>query len=194
MDGGPVKHLTQHGSFYPRLPLAQFTGGEVELLPASPPACLWVEIALEQGDQMDFPGRNNSNHPSLLGGRRESVSLRESVTQWWLTNQLWISWGLLLVPLTLEIIYGTHILPYLILAPITFAATYLIYRNTSQRLRAKTDEITTLGNLHFATAEALATAIDAKDQTTHCHVRRVQIYAACMGAVIGLTAIEIAAL
>jgi hypothetical protein len=30
---------------YPRLPLAQFTGGEVELLPASPPAYLWVEIA-----------------------------------------------------------------------------------------------------------------------------------------------------
>ncbi len=85
-------------------------------------------------------------------------------------------------------------LPYLILAPITLAATYLIYRNTSARLRAKTDEITALGNLHLATAEALATAIDAKDQTTHCHVRRVQIYAAGMGEVFGLTLNEIAAL
>ena len=143
---------------------------------------------------MDFPGRNNCNHPSLLGGRRESLSLRETFTQWWLTNQLWISWSLLLVPLALEIIYGTHLLPYLILAPITLAATYLIYRNSSERLRAKTDEITALGNLHFATAEALATAIDAKDQTTHCHVRRVQIYAAGMGEVFGLTTNEIAAL
>jgi diguanylate cyclase (GGDEF)-like protein/putative nucleotidyltransferase with HDIG domain len=48
--------------------------------------------------------------------------------------------------------------------------------------------------LHLATAEALATAIDAKDQTTHCHVRRVQIYAAGMGQVFGLSAAEIAAL
>ena len=48
--------------------------------------------------------------------------------------------------------------------------------------------------LHLATAEALATAIDAKDQTTHCHVRRVQIYAAGMGEVFGLTANQVSAL
>lgn len=143
---------------------------------------------------MDFPARSNSNHPMLWGSRQESLSLRASVGQWWLANQLWISWTLLAIPLALEIIYGTHLLPYLILAPITLVATYLIYRNTSARLRAKTDEITALGNLHLATAEALATAIDAKDQTTHCHVRRVQIYAAGMGEVFGLTLNEIAAL
>ena len=142
---------------------------------------------------MDFPARSNTNHPSLWGAR-ESSSVRESLSEWWSTNQLWISWTLLAVPIALEIIYDTHLFPYLILAPITLVATYLIYRNTSARLRAKTDEITALGNLHLATAEALATAIDAKDQTTHCHVRRVQIYAAGMGAVFGLTANEIAAL
>jgi diguanylate cyclase (GGDEF)-like protein/putative nucleotidyltransferase with HDIG domain len=120
--------------------------------------------------------------------------LRESLTQWWLSNQLWISWSLLVVPFALEIIYGTRLLPYLILAPITLFATYLIYRNASARLRVKTNEITALGELHLATAEALATAIDAKDQTTHCHVRRVQIYAAGMGEVFGLTPNEIAAL
>ncbi|HET9524620.1 MAG TPA: HD-GYP domain-containing protein, partial [Pyrinomonadaceae bacterium] len=141
---------------------------------------------------MDFPARSNTNHPLLSGARRES--LRESVTQWWLTNQLWICWTLLLVPLALEIVYGTRVLPYLILAPITLVATYLIYRNATARLRGKTDELTALGELHFATAEALATAIDAKDQTTHCHVRRVQIYAAGMGEVFGLGPDEIAAL
>ncbi|HEX3187997.1 MAG TPA: diguanylate cyclase [Pyrinomonadaceae bacterium] len=122
------------------------------------------------------------------------MSLRESLTQWWLSNQLWISWALLVVPFALEIIYGTRLLPYLILAPITLFATYLIYRNASARLRVKTNELTALGDLHLATAEALATAIDAKDQTTHCHVRRVQIYAAGMGEVFGLTPNEIAAL
>jgi diguanylate cyclase (GGDEF)-like protein/putative nucleotidyltransferase with HDIG domain len=143
---------------------------------------------------MNFPARSDDNHPSLLGDRRGSLSLHESLSQWWLTNQLWISWTLLVIPLAFEIIYGTRLLPYLIFAPITLIAAYLIYRNASARIRAKTEEIAALGNLHFATAEALATAIDAKDQTTHCHVRRVQIYAAGMGEVFDLTPNEIAAL
>ncbi len=62
------------------------------------------------------------------------------------------------------------------------------------RLVAKTRETEDLSRIHFATAEALATAIDAKDQTTHCHVRRVQLYAAGMGEVLGLSKAEIAAL
>jgi diguanylate cyclase (GGDEF)-like protein/putative nucleotidyltransferase with HDIG domain len=62
------------------------------------------------------------------------------------------------------------------------------------RLKAKTREAEELSRLHLATAEALATAIDAKDQTTHCHVRRVQIYAAGMGHVFELSDAEIAAL
>jgi diguanylate cyclase (GGDEF)-like protein/putative nucleotidyltransferase with HDIG domain len=61
-------------------------------------------------------------------------------------------------------------------------------------VQSKTNEIEALSELHLATAEALATAIDAKDQTTHCHVRRVQIYAAGMGDVFGLSRDEIAAL
>src|SRR5687767_1419089 len=63
-----------------------------------------------------------------------------------------------------------------------------------QRLNAKTRETEELSRIHLATAEALATAIDAKDQTTHCHVRRVQIYAAGMGEVLGLSKDEISAL
>jgi diguanylate cyclase (GGDEF)-like protein/putative nucleotidyltransferase with HDIG domain len=118
--------------------------------------------------------------------------LRESLAQWWLTNQLWFSWSLLLVPLFLELIYGAFVLPYLV--PVSILATYLIYRGVRSRLQAKTNEIEALSQLHLATAEALATAIDAKDQTTHCHVRRVQIYAAGMGEVFGLSANEIAAL
>src|SRR5258705_7905108 len=62
------------------------------------------------------------------------------------------------------------------------------------RLSVKDSEAEGMSRLHFATAEALATAIDAKDQTTHCHVRRVQIYAQAMGEVFGLSANEIAAL
>ncbi len=138
---------------------------------------------------METPVRTEFNHPEVV-----RTSVREALSQWWVENQLWISWSLLLIPLALEIIYGTRLVPFLILVPITILATYLIYRNGSARLRSKNEEITALGQLHLATAEALATAIDAKDQTTHCHVRRVQIYAAGMGEVFGLTANEIAAL
>jgi diguanylate cyclase (GGDEF)-like protein/putative nucleotidyltransferase with HDIG domain len=74
-----------------------------------------------------------------------------------------------------------------------FAGAQVIYL-AWHRLSAKTRETEELSRIHFATAEALATAIDAKDQTTHCHVRRVQVYAAGMGKVLGLSRAEIAAL
>jgi diguanylate cyclase (GGDEF)-like protein/putative nucleotidyltransferase with HDIG domain len=74
-----------------------------------------------------------------------------------------------------------------------FAGAQVIYL-AWLRFKAKTRETKELSRIHFATAEALATAIDAKDQTTHCHVRRVQIYAAGLGEVLGLSRAEIAAL
>ncbi len=130
----------------------------------------------------------------LLPVLSPAASLRESLAHWWLTNQLWISWSLLVAPLALELTFGTFLLPYLVLAPISILATYLIYRSARTRLQSKTNEVEALSQLHLATAEALATAIDAKDQTTHCHVRRVQIYAAGMGEVFELSSDEIAAL
>src|SRR5947208_698385 len=51
-----------------------------------------------------------------------------------------------------------------------------------------------VSRLHLATVEALATAIDAKDQTTHFHVRRVQVYCGRVGELMGLSAGEIKAL
>lgn len=83
---------------------------------------------------------------------------------------------------------------YVLLCAGLAAAIYLIYRTSFERLEAKTREAEALGRLHLATAEALATAIDAKDQTTHGHVRRVQIYAAGLGKVLRLSNAEIAAL
>src|SRR5688572_25402966 len=135
-----------------------------------------------------FP-RFESDHHTVV-----QVSLGESLAQWWITNQLWVLWVLLVVPLAIELVYGSFPLLYLVLVPVSLLATYLIYRSAKSRLQTKTRELEALGHLHLATAEALATAIDAKDQTTHCHVRRVQIYAAGMGEVFGLDPDEIAAL
>src|SRR5688572_1718161 len=74
-----------------------------------------------------------------------------------------------------------------------FAGVELVYLAWS-RVSAKTRETEELSRIHLATAEALATAIDAKDQTTHCHVRRLQIYAVGLGEVLGLPQSEISAL
>jgi len=88
-------------------------------------------------------------------------------------------------------IHQAYLLALLSIATIVVAQAIHI---AWSRLTAKTRESEELSRLHFATAEALATAIDAKDQTTHCHVRRVQIYAAGLGQILGLSRAEIAAL
>src|SRR5947208_1052194 len=82
--------------------------------PTSPPA-----LAQFAGDRAE-----------LLPALSLATSLRESLADWWLTNQLWISWSLLVLPLAFELIFGTFLLPYLILAPLSLLATYLIYRNS----------------------------------------------------------------
>jgi diguanylate cyclase (GGDEF)-like protein/putative nucleotidyltransferase with HDIG domain len=132
------------------------------------------------------------NHASVV-----NASLRDSLRVWWQKHQLAVSWTLLVVPLAAAMFYSTSLqplLPYLFISPISIFAGYLIYRSTVSRLRIKTSEVEALSKLHLATAEALATAIDAKDQITHCHVRRVQVYAARMGEVFGLSDNEISAL
>jgi diguanylate cyclase (GGDEF)-like protein/putative nucleotidyltransferase with HDIG domain len=79
---------------------------------------------------------------------------------------------------------------FILVGATAFAARRLLLGQISVNGR----EAEAMSQLHLATAEALATAIDAKDQTTHCHVRRVQIYATSMGEVFGVSPSEIAAL
>jgi diguanylate cyclase (GGDEF)-like protein/putative nucleotidyltransferase with HDIG domain len=51
-----------------------------------------------------------------------------------------------------------------------------------------------LAALHFRTIEALALAIEAKDHTTHDHLRRVQVYAMEIGKDLNLSPLELDAL
>jgi diguanylate cyclase (GGDEF)-like protein/putative nucleotidyltransferase with HDIG domain len=90
--------------------------------------------------------------------------------------------------------YAIHQAFSLALLSVSIFAIAQVMYHAWFRLSAQTRETEELSRIHFATAEALATAIDAKDQTTHCHVRRVQIYAAGMGEVLGLSKAEIGAL
>ncbi len=80
-----------------------------------------------------------------------------------------------------------------VLLPIAIAA-YLGHRMHIARFDQKTREISEASRLHLATVEALATAIDARDQVGAGHVRRTQIYAVGLGHLLGLPEGDIDAL
>ncbi len=68
------------------------------------------------------------------------------------------------------------------------------YRLHLKRLAQKTSQISEASRIHLATVEALATAIDARDQVGVGHVRRTQIYAVGLGRILGLAESDIQAL
>ncbi len=78
---------------------------------------------------------------------------------------------------------------------------YLLYRFNERRLEEirhgeaeRRQHAEEMANIHMNTIESLAIAIDAKDQTTHGHVRRTQIYAQQMGKLLNVSESEIRAL
>ncbi len=80
-----------------------------------------------------------------------------------------------------------------VIAPVAVIAA-LAYRIHLDRLEQITKEISEASRIHLATVEALATAIDARDQIGKGHVRRTQIYAVGLGQVLGLSESDINAL
>src|SRR5207237_9969463 len=80
------------------------------------------------------------------------------------------------------------------MALLTAAPGYLIYRTYKVYLGRVQDEqrhAQQVSDLHLATVEALALAIDAKDQTAQSHIRRVQVYAAGLARSLGMSDPEI---
>lgn len=96
--------------------------------------------------------------------------------------------------LALVHLHWTELVALLTLGMTAAIASFLTYKSHLDRVKTKTTEAEELGRLHLATVEALATAIDAKDQTSHCHVRRVQIYAKGLGRLLGVSLAELEAL
>ena len=78
--------------------------------------------------------------------------------------------------------------------------SFLAFRTTLGRLDDANQHLSEVNRLHLSTIETLAMAIDAKDQVTHGHIRRVQRYAVGLAKALGiaddrqLRAIEAAAL
>jgi len=86
-----------------------------------------------------------------------------------------------------------------VIVPLLFVL-YLTFKTTMGRVEDATSHVQQLNRLYLSTIETLAMAIDAKDQITHGHIRRVQQYAVRLASELGVTderllkAIEAAAL
>ncbi|HEY0544581.1 MAG TPA: diguanylate cyclase [Pyrinomonadaceae bacterium] len=92
-------------------------------------------------------------------------------------------------------------LPFVFVGLLIIGMVYLMHHFNEQRVeeirraeQEKSRHIEEMAKLHLNTIESLAIAIDAKDQTTHGHVRRTQIYATEMGRLLGVTEDEVHAL
>jgi putative nucleotidyltransferase with HDIG domain len=75
-------------------------------------------------------------------------------------------------------------------------AVYLIFRSYRLYLGKLEDEkrhVEEMANLHLRTIEALALAIEAKDQTTHDHLQRVRVYAIEVAKELGLKGTDLEA-
>ncbi len=81
----------------------------------------------------------------------------------------------------------------LLILPVLFFV-YRSYRVYLDRLEHEKRHVEEIAGLHVRTIEALALAIEAKDQTTHDHLRRVRIYAIEIGKELGLSEHELEAL
>ena len=97
-------------------------------------------------------------------------------------------------------IHGSGV-PFLFVGALIIVLVHLLFRFNEKRVsevtRAQAERVRyveEIADLHMNTIESLAIAIDAKDQTTHGHVRRTQIYATEMGKLLKVKEQELRAL
>jgi putative nucleotidyltransferase with HDIG domain len=127
---------------------------------------------------------------------------RSAVQIWW-KNFAWLSVNYFSgASLAALIVTYTQQLDFSALAVIIplLVVSYLTFRTAMGRAEDSYNHLAELNRLYLSTIETLAMAIDAKDQITHGHIRRVQAYAVGLAKNLGvadeklLKAIEAAAL
>jgi len=133
---------------------------------------------------------------SFDAGKFKLIPSPESLV-WTLTAQLAGAASAVLFYVTIL----NHDFAYALLGVLISVLAHLLYKFNERRLaevrRAEGERlrhVEEMANIHMNTIESLAIAIDAKDQTTHGHVRRTQIYATQMGKLFSVTEAEVQAL
>jgi putative nucleotidyltransferase with HDIG domain len=107
----------------------------------------------------------------------------------WRHNFLWLSLSffsgasasILLVSVSREI----NLTAVAVIVPL-LVISYLTYHTSMARVEDANRHVDELNDLHLSTIETLAMAIDAKDQVTHGHIRRVQEYSVALARKMGV--------
>jgi diguanylate cyclase (GGDEF)-like protein/putative nucleotidyltransferase with HDIG domain len=135
----------------------------------------------------------NSGLVSVVSALRR----RQNLFKTWQDSFLWTSVsyfaGAVAACLVVKLIAIFSFYSFIIAVPI-LAITYLTYKNYLDKVQVSMTHAQEVADLHLRTIEALAIAIDAKDEVTHDHVHRVQIYATGLARLFRLSEPEIEAL
>src|SRR5262249_22039939 len=131
------------------------------------------------------------------------LDTRQSPVEVWKRNFRWLWIGYLgsaSIAFCMVLLLQQHSVSAVAMVVPLFAVFYLTLRATFGRLDDAKRHLDDMDRLYLSTVETLAMAIDAKDDCTHSHVRRVQAYAVGLARALGvvdepgLKAIEAAAL
>src|SRR3954463_1210665 len=131
---------------------------------------------------------------TLLIATAIGLSTRQSIGRVWNENFLWsaasyfVGAGAAAIAASV-IDQGGYWWASLVAAPLYL--TYRTYKVYMGRIQDQQRHVAQVSDLHLATIEALALAIDAKDQTAQSHIRRVQVYAAGLARALGMPETEI---
>jgi putative nucleotidyltransferase with HDIG domain len=102
---------------------------------------------------------------------------------------LWLTYfgGAAVAALLVVLVQQRHpdVLALVLLAPIPFII-YATFRNTVGRMEDRVGHLNQVNGMYLCTIETLAQAIDAKDQVTHGHIRRVQENAVKLAHALGI--------
>jgi diguanylate cyclase (GGDEF)-like protein/putative nucleotidyltransferase with HDIG domain len=123
-----------------------------------------------------------------------ALSMRQPLFKVWHENFLWSAPSYFVGALVAAGVGWMTSLPNQALVALLAAPVYLTYHSYKVYLGRVEDErrhTQEMADLHLATIEALALAIDAKDQTSQLHIRRVQLYAAALARGLGMSENEI---
>ncbi len=118
-----------------------------------------------------------------------ALSTRQSAFRVWHENFLWSAPSYFFGAGAAAIAAAVVVRGGYWMALLTAAPVYLIYRTYKVymgRIQDQQRHVRQVSDLHLATIEALALAIDAKDQTAQSHIRRVQVYAAGIARALGM--------
>jgi diguanylate cyclase (GGDEF)-like protein/putative nucleotidyltransferase with HDIG domain len=120
-----------------------------------------------------------------------ALSTRQNVVKVWNENFLWSAASYFVGAGAAALAVGMYnFLSARWMLPLVAAPLYLTYSGYKMYLGRIDDEqrhVREMADLHLATIEALALAIDAKDQTSQSHIRRVQLYAAALARALGMS-------